>query len=113
MDVHVHFLVRQIEKKQNEGENSRRHDVAVRLADRVQQQPVADQPAVHKNINPVAVRALHFRPRSEPAHPQRSGPLFRFERRLGNGAAHGPFGRRNLRQLVERLPSKDLIDALG
>ena len=61
MNVHVHFLVRQIEEKQHARENARRHDVAIRLADGVQQQPVAHQAPVHKNIDAVAICALHFR----------------------------------------------------
>ena len=69
--VHVHFLVRQIEKKQRHGKHARRHDVAIRLANRVEQQAVAHQAAIHENVDPVAVDALYFGARGEARHANR------------------------------------------
>src|ERR1700722_14520588 len=113
MNVHVHFFIRQFQEKENTRENSRRHDVAISLVDRMQQQTIAYQPAVHKNIDSVAVCALYFRPGSKSTHTQRGYSLFRLERRFGDSASHRPFRKRNLRQLAESLASENLIHAFG
>ena len=59
MNVHVHFFGGQIEKKQDRGKDRRREHIAVRLVNRMQDQPVTHQAPVHEDVNSVAVAALH------------------------------------------------------
>jgi hypothetical protein len=76
VDVHVHFLVWHIQKQQHHWENARGHDIAISLADGVQQQAVAHQPPVHENVNAVAIAALHFGARRESTDAKRGRALF-------------------------------------
>ena len=113
MDIYVHLLARQIQEEQRHGKHIRRQNIAVRFVNGVQQQPIAHQPAVDKNVDAVAVRPLHFRPRNEPAHrqlPRASAVIeLRFCDRGANWARNG----RDLDHLLERLPPKKLINAFG
>ena len=78
MHVHVYFLAGQIDKQQRHRKHVGRQNISIGLVNGMQQQPVAHQPPVHENIDSVAVRSLHFRPRNKPAH----GDLARLLRRL-------------------------------
>ena len=71
MHVDVDFAVRHFEKKQRRGKNRGRENVAIGLVNRMQNQPVAHQAAVHENINSIAVQPLHFGPRSKTGDGQR------------------------------------------
>ena len=111
--VDVDFLVRQFEEQQHNGENSRRRHVAIRLVNRMQQQPVAHQAPVDENVDAVAVRALHLRTRRESRDAQRGRLLVCLDLRLGDRGTHRSFARWNLDQFVERLPPEELIHTLG
>src|ERR1700683_4715450 len=91
MNVHIDFFVRQFQEEKHAREYSGRHDVAIGLADRVQQEAVAHQAPIHEDVDSIAVGTLHFRPGSEPGHPERSRSLFGFKRWLGDSASHGAF----------------------
>ena len=121
--VHVHFLGVAFQEQQRERIGRRRHQVVIRRGERVQQQAVADQPAVHENENGIAIALLHLRPREKArsggtramaAPPARSGtrrsPGWTAARRRGNRQillAHA-----DLHQFIEHLAAEDLVDAL-
>ena len=113
VNVHVHFLGGQIEKQQHRRKNRGRQHVAVGLVNRVEDQAVAHQALVYENVNSVAIAALHFGPRSESAHDKFRGALFAREFRFGDRRAHGRANRQKFKQIVERLPTEKLVDALG
>src|SRR5579862_96947 len=68
VNVHVYFLIRQIEKQQHHRKHAGRNDIAIGLANRVKQKPVAHQPPVHENVDSIAIRPLHFRTRRKSCH---------------------------------------------
>ena len=70
MNIDIHLFRRHLQEEQDDGEGGWRNDVAVGLADRVQQQPVADKPLVDKDIDGVAVELLQLRLGVEAAQPQ-------------------------------------------
>ena len=65
VDVHVHFGGGQFKKDERHRKDASGKDIAIRLRDGVQHQPVAHQPAVHEEVDVVAVQLLHFRARGE------------------------------------------------
>ena len=79
----------------------------------VQDQAITHQALVHEDVDAVAVGALRFGPRHEPAHAQVCPALLGLELWLCDRRAHRRRYRRNLQQLLKRLPAKKLIDALG
>ena len=113
MHVDVDFAVRHFEKKQRRGKNGRRQNVAIGFVNRVQNQPVAHQAAVHENINSIAVQPLHFGPRSKTGDGQRCFFFFGIEFRLGDRRAERRGDGWNLYQLFESLSSKELVGAVG
>ena len=113
MHVDVDFFVRHVEKQQRSGKDCRRQDVAVGFVNRVEDQPVAHQAAVHKNVDAVAVQALRFRARSKSGHGQRRLLFFGIELWFGDGRAEGRGNRWNFDQLIERLATKELVNAVG
>ena len=117
MHVHVHFLARQFDKQQRHRKHVGRQNISIRLVNGVQQQPVPHQPAVHENIDAVAVRSLHFRPRNKSAHGNLSRPLRRLQAPFWIcsviAARIGRRHRRDLHHLLQHLPPKELIHALG
>ena len=78
---------------------------------RVQNQPIAHQPAIYKNVDAVAVHPLHLGARREAGHREGRFFFFRIKLRLGDGRAKRRGNRGNLHQLLQRLPSKELIHA--
>ena len=84
MHIHVHFVVRHVQKQQRRGKNSSGQNVAVRFVNRVQNQAIADQPPIHKNVNTVAIGALHFRARSKTTDGERGFFLLRLKCRFGD-----------------------------
>ena len=113
MHVDVDFFVGQLQEKQRRGKNGRRQNVAIGFVNRVQDQPVAHQAAVHKNIDAIAIHPLNSRPRSKPIDGQRSIFFSRLEFRFGNRGAERRGGRRDFDQVFQRLPSEKLIHAVG
>ncbi len=65
MDIHVHFRRIAMQEQQRERITGRRDQVVIRRADRVHQQPVANQPAIDENIDRVAIVLLHLRARNK------------------------------------------------
>ncbi len=113
MHVDVDFVVGHLQEKQRCGKNGRRQNVAIGLVNSVQDQPVAHQSPVHKNVDTVAIHALNVRPRCESTDCE--GSLFfpRLQFRLGDRRAKGGRNGGDFHQLFERLPSEELIDAVG
>ena len=84
------------EKQQRERVGRRRHQVVIRRGERVQQQAVANQPAVHEDEDRIAVALLHLRPRNEAAQAERArGRLVRLLLILGDGFGRRHAGRRS------------------
>ena len=112
MNVDIHFRIRQLDEKQHDRKNAGRNNVAIRVANRVKDQPVAHQPPVDEHVDAVAIRTVNFRPR----HKSRNANFRRFLARLhlllGDGRAHRAFRSRNFHQFAERLPPEHLINAL-
>jgi len=113
MHVDVDFVVGHLQEKQRCGKNGRRQNVAIGLVNRVQDQPVAHQAPVHKNVDTVAIHPLNIRTRRKSTHGQRSLFLSRLEFRLGDRRAKGRGNRGNFDKLFQSLPSKELIHAVG
>ena len=74
VDVHVHFFGGQIEEQQYRRENGGWQDISVRFMNCVQNQAVAHEAPIHKNINPIAVAALHVGPRGKAVRTSSSAP---------------------------------------
>jgi len=87
MDIDVNFVVRHFEKQQRRRRDRVRMDVAIGLVKGVENQFVADEPLVHKNVDATVVGALNFRSRSKPGDGERSFFLFGVERRFGDCGA--------------------------
>src|SRR5207302_6242354 len=109
----VNFFVGHLQEKQRGGKNGRRQNVAVGFVNRVQNQPVAHQAAIHENIDAVAIHPLDVRPRGKSADGQRSFFFSRLELGLGDGGAEGRGGRGDFHQLFQCLTSEKLIHAVG
>ena len=75
MHVHVHLFGVAIQKQQREGITRRRHQVVIRGRNRVQQQAVANQPAVDEQVNRIAVELLHLRTADESPQPEAAREL--------------------------------------
>ena len=69
MNIHVHFRVRHLKKQQNHRENRGRKNVAIRLRERVVNEAVADEPAVDKCVNRIAIQLLNLRLGDETVQP--------------------------------------------
>ena len=67
MHVHVHLFAIAIQEQQRERIAGRRHQVVIGRRKRVQQQAVADQPAVDEQVDRIAVELLHLRAGNEAA----------------------------------------------
>src|SRR5260370_15551816 len=87
MHVDVDLVVGHFQKKQRRGKSRRRQNVAVGFVNRVQNQPVAHQAPVYKNVDSVAIRPLYVRTRRKSTHRQRGFFFFRLECRLRDGRA--------------------------
>ena len=119
MDVDVHLVGGHLQKEQHDRIECGRQDVAIGFENGVDDDFVPDEAAVDEDEDGVAVELLHLRLADEAVQAQVAGsgwlvvglaaPGWRFgqsgavERKLGG---HG-------QKLVERLPAKDLVDALG
>ena len=85
------------------------------------QKAVANEAAVHEDVDRVAIRLLDLWARKEAAEAEEaSGRLIRLAAKLGDGVRRRDVGRReeelsfvesNFNQIVERLAAEDLIDA--
>ena len=113
VDVHIHFVVGHVEKEQDGRIDRRRKNVAIGFVNGVENQAIAHQPAIHENINAVAIGALNFRARGEARDRERRGFFAGLELRFHDGGAEGARRGRNFCQFVKRLAAKDLIDAVG
>src|ERR1700761_5670948 len=117
--IDVDLLGRHLQKEQDDRKGGRRNHIPIRLADGVQQQPVADQPFVYKDIDRVPVQLLQLRFRKEAGEPQRYWLTPRLIRILlpgGRVPESGSFQwglRRNREELAQRLGAEDLVDPLG
>jgi len=67
MHIYVHLGRVAIEEQQGEREARRRHQIVISGGERVQQQPIPNQPPVHKYKDGIAVVFLHLRARGETA----------------------------------------------
>ena len=63
--VYIDLVVGHFEEEQRGGKNVARQNVAVGFVDGVEKQAIANQAAIHEDVNAVAVGALDFRTRSE------------------------------------------------
>ena len=88
-------------------------NVAIGFVNRVQNQAIAHEAAIHKNVDAVAVGPLHVGARRETANGQRGAFFAGFEFGLGDGGAKWRRGRRDFDQLFHRLAAEELIDAVG
>src|SRR5580704_15355270 len=113
VNVDVHFVVGQLEEKQNNWKDAKRDDIAIGVADGMEDQAIANQTAIYEDVDAIAIAALHFGPRGEPFDADFGGFFAGFERRLGDGGANRPFGYRNFDQLIECGAAEDLIHAFG
>ena len=113
MHVDVDFVVGHLQKKQRRGKNCRRQDVAIGLVNSVENQPVAHQPTVHENVDSIAIHPLYVWARRKSTYRQRCFFFLRLECWLGDGRAEGSRNRWNFDQLFQRLPSEELIHAVG
>ena len=68
MHVYVHLFAIAIEEQQRERVTGRRHQVVIGGGERVQQQLVANEPAVHEQEDRIAIQLLHLRAGDEAAH---------------------------------------------
>ncbi len=93
-------------------------NISISLADSVKDKAIANQSAVHKNVDGVAIELLQFRLRDEAADTQEARlgrgivlvtPPWRWLRQ--SGAVKGTF-RGHRKQLVQRLAAEDLKNAL-
>src|SRR5439155_21810992 len=103
------FFVGHFQEKQRRGKNGRRQNVAIGFVNRVQDQQVAHQAAVHKNVDAVAVHPLNVGPRGESADGERSFLFSWLEFRLGDSCAEGRGSRGNFDQLFQRSPAEGLV----
>src|SRR5260370_25527412 len=58
MNIHIHFSVRQLKEQQHHRKNCRRQNIAIRLGQRVLDQPVADKAPVDEVVDGMAVQLL-------------------------------------------------------
>jgi hypothetical protein len=73
VDVDVDLLRRHLEEEQQHRERGRRQHVAVGFDRGVQDQPVADEPAINEDVDGVAVELLQFGLRGKAAQAQVAG----------------------------------------
>ena len=73
MNVDVHFFRRQFKKQQYHGIHCRRQDVAVSVREGVLNQAIANQAAIHENIDRVAIELLDLRLGNESVQADFSG----------------------------------------
>ena len=122
MHVDVHLFGVAFEKQQRERIGRGRHQVVIGGGERVQQQAVANQPAVHENVDRIAIGLLHLRAARKSrsagmcgraARPAPSGTRPRLRGRHG-GRRHEQLllAIADLHQLLEHLAAEDLVDAL-
>src|SRR5208283_606175 len=121
MNVNVDFHCGHFQKKQNYRMDGWRQDVAISFGERVLDEAVANQAAIHKNENRIAVELLNLRLRNEAVEAKFAGlglsgiflriapPGWRLRQACALQRLHG--SQRN--QLIERLAAKNLIDALA
>ena len=60
VNVDIHFFRRHLEEHEDDGEGGGRHDVAIGLADCVQDEAVAHEALIDEDINGIAVELLQF-----------------------------------------------------
>src|SRR6185312_11586308 len=73
MHVYVHLGVWHLQKKEHNRINRGWNNIAVRLNDRVLDEPVANKSPVHEDVNRIAVQFLDLRLGNKSAHAQLSG----------------------------------------
>ena len=119
MYVDIDLFRRHLEEHQHDGERGGRHDVAIGLADGVQDQAVAHQAVIDEDVDGVAIELLQFGLGEEAGQPQKAGDgrlvilIALPRRRLGQAGALEIDFRGDGQQLVERFLAEDLVDALG
>ena len=114
MHVHIHLFGVAIQEQQRERIAGRRHQVVIRSRDRVQQQAVANQTAVHKQVNRIAIELLHLRAAHESPQPEAPGQRM-FPRRsiLLKGHVQVPVAITEVEKIVQNAAAEDLEDALA
>src|SRR5271157_4323896 len=122
MHVDVNLGERHLEKKQDDGINRGRNDVAIRFGDRVLHHAIANQASVDEDEDRVAIELLNFRTRDKTMQ----ADFARFLSSLRVFVLRLAAPRRRLRkanmderqqrtegnELIERLLAEDLVDAL-
>ena len=73
MNVDIHFFRRHFEEHEDDGKGGGRHDVAIGLADRVQDEPIAHEALIDEDVNGVAVELLQFGLGEESADAEKAG----------------------------------------
>ena len=118
MHVGVHLFIGQLDKQQHHRENRGRKNVAVALGQRVLHQPVADQAAIHKHEDGIAVQLLQLRLGNKAMQPQitrdrrlvvlAAAPRWRLWNSHALQLQRGGQGHK----LIQGFPPKYLVDAV-
>src|SRR5215471_9402295 len=110
MHVDVNFVVGHLEEKERGGENVAGKNVAIRLVDRMQDEAIANEAAIHEYVDAIAIGALDFGARRKSVDADACAFFVGLEFGFGDGGAEGSGGGWNFDQFVERLLAKELVD---
>ena len=61
VNVYIDLCRRHFKKEQKDGEGGRRHDIAVRVRNRMKDEPVANKTVIDEDVNGVAIELLQLR----------------------------------------------------
>src|SRR5215470_16789497 len=113
MHVDVHLVVRHFQKEQGGRVNIGGKNSTVGFVNGVENQTIAHQAAIHKNVDAVAIRSLNLGPGGKAINGQ-VGLLFAgFELSFGDAGAKYSTRGRDFNQFVQGLPAKELVHALA
>ena len=107
--IHIHFLEIAIEKQQREGIAGLRHQVVIGGRDRVQQQAVANESPVDKQIDGITIQLLNLRPTDKAAQTEMAGSRFVLLGGQRDGARLVP----QVQEILQHLASEDLEHAFA
>src|SRR5712671_1309153 len=111
--VDVNLVVGHFEEEQRGGENVAGENVAVGFVDGVENQAIADEAAIHEDVDAVAIGALDFRARGESVNGEARFFFALLEFGFGDSGAKGRAGYWNFDQLAKGLLAEELVDALS
>src|SRR5882757_11044448 len=113
MNVDVHFVVGHFEEEECGGRYGVRMNVSIGLVNGVEDEFVANEAFVDKDVDAAGVGALDFWPGCEAADGERGFFFFGVERWFGDCGAERRGDGRKFDEFVERLATKELVDAVG